>query len=116
MVLRHTAALIILSLLILFIPHALYSLMQSLDSAYQFIVDELDVIFNTSGIGDVLRHLIAILLIPLLAGGIPAGIYWASKRRKMPYTIQIIWIVWIAQAVAVSILSTQLLSVTNHLA
>ena len=49
---------------------------------------------SPAGIGWVVGYSLGLILISIILCGIPAGIYWLLKRKKMPGFAISIWIVW----------------------
>ena len=106
MVIKQVLALIILSFIVLFANSALNAMLHSLIDLHQWISDLLSSVFKTSNhIGDAIQQVLTLLLVPCLFAGIPALIYWAMKRATMPYICQIIWGVWLIQAVVITLTS-----------
>lgn len=64
-------------------------------SAHQYVLHALGAIFAGGTIGTLLRKLLALLLIPPIILALPAGGYWAVNRKKMPYTTEALWGVWL---------------------
>lgn len=42
-----------------------------------------------------LRNILLLVLLPLAAAGIPAGIYHLIKKKNMPYFLEITWFAWL---------------------
>lgn len=101
MLIKHIAALILLSLLMLLAGNFFTSLLNEIMQLHHWFAKELSHIFTSQEAGRWLRDLLAMLALPALAGLIPCGIYWSLKRKYMPYTLYVIWLVWIIQAVAI---------------
>ena len=57
-------------------------------------------IFSTSDLGVMIRKIITLVLIPVLIAAIPALIYYALKRRRMPYFYEITWVLWLVIALS----------------
>lgn len=98
--LKQTIAIILLSLLVITsMAYAQHGL-EFLVAAHDWVSDVLTQVFSGGTAGDMIRQLIALLAAPLIAGLIPALIYWAVKRSWFPYFMQLVWIVWLVQAAA----------------
>ena len=50
---------------------------------------------SPEGLGQFLGRVTAATLIPLVVAAIPAGLYWAWKKRRMPGFFLVIWVLWI---------------------
>jgi sulfite exporter TauE/SafE len=101
MLIKHIAALILLSLLILLAGSFFTSLLNEVTNIHHWFIKLLSHIFTSQDTARWLRDLLAMLALPALAGLIPCGVYWSLKRKPMPYTLYVIWLVWIIQAVAI---------------
>jgi len=107
--LKHIVAIIALSAaIILFMSHAQHSV-EWLMKAHAWMAQLLTDVFSRGQAGNLSRGLIALLSIPLLAGLIPAFIYWLLRRHWFPYFMQIVWIVWLVQAGALLMTSQTLM-------
>lgn len=97
-ILKHIIAILALSVLVvLFMPQAEIAV-QALLSAHEWISNLLTDVFTGGQAGNLARGLIALLSIPLLAGLIPALIYWIIRKRWLPCFMEIMWVVWFIQA------------------
>jgi hypothetical protein len=105
MFIKQMLALIVLTLIVLFANSQINAGLHYLIDFHQWISDSLATIFSTGKVGDVIKGLFALLLVPCLIAGVTAIIYWAMKRATMPYIKEIIWLSWLIQAVAVSLTS-----------
>lgn len=97
-------SLIILSVVIIFATPYVQSGLLALLSAHDWIANTLKDVFTGGQAGDVTRQLIALLAIPLLAGLIPAFIYWLIKRKGFAYFIDFVWVTWLIQAVTLVVM------------
>lgn len=97
--LKQVASLIIASIIILFLSPYIAKGFGWLDYFYTWLYHLSGTIFSNNDIGSLLQKLVALLLIPLVCAGLPAGIYYMIYRKTMPYLIQLIWVIWIIVAV-----------------
>ena len=72
--------------------------------AHDWISQLLTDVFTVGQAGNLVRELITLLSIPLIAGFIPALVYWGIKRHFFPYFMQIVWIVWLIQVGALIVM------------
>lgn len=108
--LKHIIAILILStLVVLFMPQAQVAV-QALLTAHEWISSLLTDIFTGGQAGSIARGLIALLSIPLLAGLIPALIYWVVRKRWLPCFMEIMWVIWLIQAGALIVASKTVVS------
>lgn len=61
---------------------------------YDYVDKILDVFFSHSHAGILSRSSFALVICPLLITGIPALIYNAIKKDKMPYFLEATWLIW----------------------
>lgn len=94
---KQIIALILISLVIVFFMPYVQTGIQGLMDAHNWISNMLRSVFSGGEAGNMARGFIALLCIPVLAGAIPAVIYWIIKRRWLPYFMQIIWVVWLIE-------------------
>ena len=82
---------IVISILVVFFPAYAKQLMSLIMTSHAFIVDLLANIFSDGTTGRIIRDLLALLILPLGIGLIPAIIYWVVKRRFFPYFMFVVW-------------------------
>lgn len=100
---KELIAIIVLSALtVLGMPY-IQQVLAWLVEGHAWISQSLMQVFSGGEVGSVLREMIALLVIPVLAGLVPSLIYWAVKRSWLPCFMYIVWIVWLIQASAVII-------------
>lgn len=105
MLMKQLLAIILLSLVVLFANSTLNDALHHLIDFHQWISDALVTIFSSGKTGDIIKAVLALLLVPAVLAGVPALVYWGMKRTLMPYLWPIIWTAWIIQAVAVTLSS-----------
>ena len=86
---------IILSILVIVFAKYINNFIICLAVFYDYINDHLSVLFNKSAVGILSRNTISLVICPLIITGTPALIYYAFKRSKMPYFIEITWLSWL---------------------
>lgn len=69
-----------------------------LDGAHFFITEQLAKVFAGGQIGNVIRHSLALFIIPFVIALIPALIYWFATRTNFKYFPHILWVSWIVLA------------------
>jgi len=67
---------------------------------YNYVDGHIEIFFSRSPGGIALRHIVALVVCPLIISGIPAMIYHAVKHSAMPYFMQITWLLWIVIALS----------------
>ncbi len=98
--LKQIIALIILSLIVIFCMPFIQQGLHAAVAAHNWIDEQLKQVFSAGAAGNTIRELLALLAIPALAGLLPAGVYWLIKRHWFPWTLEIIWVVWLMEATA----------------
>src|SRR3990167_11420877 len=101
--LKHIIALLVVSVVVvLFMPYAQQAI-QLLITSHDWIAQALADIFAGSKAGLIAKELIALLSVPLLAGLVPAIIYWLFRRHWLPCFMEIVWVIWLLQVGALVI-------------
>src|SRR3990167_3563505 len=101
--LKHIIAITVISLIIIVsMPYA-QQMLQYIVAAHDWISDMLKEVFSVDQAGNIIRQLIALLVIPLVVSLIPAIIYWLARRQKLPCFIELVWVVWLVQTAAIVI-------------
>lgn len=95
---KHVIALLLLSaIVVVFMPESQVAV-QALLSAHEWISNVLTAVFSGGQAGSIARGLIALLSLPLIAGLIPAFIFWLIRKHWLPCFMEIVWVVWLVQA------------------
>jgi hypothetical protein len=95
--LKQMIALITFSIIIVFTMAYAHQGLQYLIDLHEWISVLLTEVFSPGHAGMLARGLLTLLSIPLLAGLIPAFIYWLVKRHWFPYFMEIVWVIWLIQ-------------------
>ncbi len=90
------------SILVILVMPQFARFLHELVGLHGMLSQDLALIFSGEFLGKILRHSLALLIIPLLVSLIPAGIYWLIKRREMPYWAHWLWILWLLLATALA--------------
>ena len=101
---KHILALIVLSVAIILSMSYAQQAVQLLLNAHDWVSQLLTDVFTAGQAGNMARGLIALLFIPVLAGLIPAVLYWVVRKHWFPYFMQVVWVVWLVQAGALLIM------------
>jgi hypothetical protein len=107
--LKHLIALIILSVLVIFFMPYAQQITHLLLRAHEWISQLLTNVFAGGEPGKLAKDVIALLSIPILISFIPAIFYWIIRRHWFPYFMEVVWIVWLLQAGALTMASSSLL-------
>ena len=81
-------------LLVLFASYAQQILIY-LDLAYTYTTVSLTNVFQSGSTGIKIQKIITLMFLPLLFAGLPAAVYWAVKRKLMPYFYHVLWLIWL---------------------
>ena len=57
-------------------------------------------VFSGGHVGSTSRELLAMLVIPVVAGVGFAGIYYLVQKRWFPYFMEVVWVIWLVQVSA----------------
>jgi hypothetical protein len=90
--------LIALSAAVVFCMPIAQQTLRLLVEGHDWVSGMLTMVFNGDYAGNMARELVALLVIPLVAGLIPAIIYFLMRKNWLPYFMEIVWIVWLLQA------------------
>lgn len=74
-------------------------------NAHSYVAQLLTQLFSEGQAGNLARGLIGLLAIPVLAGFLPAIIYYMVKRSSFPWFMHIVWVVWLVQAGALTMMA-----------
>lgn len=89
-----------LSIIIVMLSKYAHLLIIYIDLFYTYINVALSPIFSSSPLGIMIRQIMTLVLIPLFIAAIPALIYLAIRGRRMPYFIEITWVLWLVIALS----------------
>jgi ABC-type Fe3+ transport system permease subunit len=92
---KQGALLLVVSLLCIIFMTQLSSFLHSIEHTHHILTDNLATVFSGSSTGKYIKDTLSLILLPILIGLIPGGIYWAIKREKMPYLMPLIWVLWL---------------------
>lgn len=101
---KQIIALITLSVAIIFSMSYAQQSVQFLVTAHDWISQLLTEVFSGGQAGNIARGLIALLSIPFLCALIPTLLYWVVRRHWFPYFMEIMWIIWLIQAGALTVM------------
>lgn len=93
--------LILLSIIVVIFQNQISEIMNGLVSLHDLFAKDLTFFFSGSAIGRAIQGVIALLLIPVVAGGLSALAFWLVKHVSMPHMMATIWIMWLVVLVAV---------------
>lgn len=97
-------ALIIVSVLVVFFPMYAEQMMSWVLMLHASVVDFLAGIFSDGQVGRIIRDLLGLITFPVVAGLVPAALYWVAKRRMFPYFVMFVWSAWLLQLGALVVL------------
>ena len=104
MILKHFGVIIVLSFVLLIFAHQAQLVLVYLNDAHTVLNEKLSYIFSTSTVGNTFQEATCLLLIPFAIAGVPAGIFWAIKRRLIPYFYHMVWGIWVVLFTSIMIL------------
>lgn len=93
-------AILLLSLIVVIsMTYAQHGLML-LVGCYDWVADNLTQVFSGGAAGNIIRQLIALLIIPFAIALVPVIFFWFAKRRWFPYFMEFVWVTWLIQTTA----------------
>ncbi len=98
--LKHIVVILLLSVVVLLAMSHVQMGLQGLLSAHDWVAETLKQVFSGGQTGNLIRELIALLVIPSVVGLIFVALYWLIKRHWFPYFIYVVWFVWLVQTAA----------------
>ncbi len=93
--LKQSIVYLILSILIVLFANYAHLGIVYIDLFYTWVALTLTPLFNHGVYGILIRNVLSLVLLPLIIAGIPALIYRAIKGKKMPFFIEITWVIWL---------------------
>ncbi len=102
--LKHVVVIVSLSIVVILGMAYAQTGLEYVISAHDWLSNLLKDVFSTGHIGNLIRELLALLVIPLAIGLLPVIAYWLAKRSWFPYFMEVVWVVWLLQAAALIVL------------
>lgn len=90
---------------VMFTPHA-KQVMELLLSAHTYVSNLLSDVFSGGNAGNISKGIVAMLIVPVLAGFIPSLIYFLVRKKWCPWFMEIVWVIWLLQVGALVMSST----------
>ena len=91
---------LLLSIIVVLLAKYANLLIIYIDLVYTQINITLVPIFSSSELCVMIRKIVTLVMIPVLIAAIPALVYYAIKRRQMPYFFEITWVLWLVIALS----------------
>lgn len=95
---KHLILIVLLSVIIIVAMPQAQQVIQLLVNAHDWVAQALMEVFSGANLGNALRGIIALLIIPFLCAFIPAVFYWLVRKSWFPYFFPIMWVIWLLQA------------------
>lgn len=92
---KQAILIILLTVAAVFFKAQLSHVLDALISLHNTIAASLTKIFASDDDGLLVQNIIALLLIPLVLGGLVGLVFWFVKHEMMPHTMLVIWFVWL---------------------
>jgi len=86
---------ILLTVAAVFFKSQLSHVLDALISLHNGIAGVLTKIFASDDDGLLVQNIIALLIIPLVLGGVVGVVFWFVKHEMMPHMMLVIWFVWL---------------------
>ncbi len=99
--LKHVILFIIFSIAAMILQLQLEHVLQFLLFLHDKIADGLGMVFSSARSGRMIQETVALLILPLIAGGVAALVFWLIKRYELPNIITVVWFVWTVLLVTV---------------
>jgi len=93
--------LVILSILVILFGDTFSQFLHHLDAAHNYVAKQLSLVFSGTGLGQIIRQILALIIIPIVIGLIPGTLFSMIKRKEMPYQMEVVWFIWIMVAASI---------------
>jgi hypothetical protein len=101
---KQVVALVLISVVLTVGMNYAQPVVERLLDAHDWLAEILTNVFSGGQAGSIIRDLIALLAVPLIIGLVPTLIYWMVKRTWFPYFMQTVWIVWLVEIGALTMM------------
>lgn len=98
---KQVILLILISIVAMFMQGKLVYVLHGLLYLHDLIASWLSIFFSGGPIGLVIQGIIALILIPGIAGGLAALAFWLVKHVSMPHAMGTVWIVWLIMLITI---------------
>ena len=98
--LKQSLVYLILSLLVVLFATYAKIFFVYVNLLYAYINNVLEPLFGSGLMGEAFRDMVTLIMTPCALAAIPALIYWLIKRKKMPYFLELIRILWLTLALS----------------
>ena len=96
---KHILWLLIGSVAAIFFKNQLGEVLQFLLLAHNKLATMLSYVFTHRSAGQLVQDVLALMIIPILAGLIATFVFWLFKHVAMPHTILAVWVFWVVLVV-----------------
>jgi hypothetical protein len=98
---KQAILLIIFSIVAMFCQDQLAHVLRFLLHIHNEIESWTTVFFAGSEIGKVIQGIIALVLFPLVIGGVVGLGFWLVKHVSMPHIMSVVWVTWLIMLVTI---------------
>lgn len=100
---RTILLLIIFSIIVILFMHSFSEFLHLIEQLHSFIAGKLALILSNNSTGIWIRSVLALILIPLVVGLVPAALYALIRRSTMPYLSEVMWFTWLLLATTLAL-------------
>lgn len=94
-IIKHSLFLLVFSMAGLFFRNQLAYALHGLLALHNLLATWLASVFSGDSAGQLIQAIIALILLPVIAGGLTGLIAWLVKKDFLEYTMHTIWVVWL---------------------
>jgi hypothetical protein len=94
MMIKQAFLLIVLSILLVFFPSEFQHVLRFFLYVHNKLAMALGMIFSVDSLGTILQSVLALLIIPVVLGGLFSLIYYFIKHKQFSHTMTVIWVCW----------------------
>lgn len=85
---------LVLSILVVIFAKYVHLIVVYIDTFFTFMSLKLVPVFSKANIGIIIHKVIVLVLLPVSIVAIPALAYRGFKGKQMPYSMEVIWLLW----------------------
>ena len=100
---RNILLLIICSILVILFMPPFSQFLGMIDHFHNLLASKLALILSNNATGIWIRNVLALILIPIMVGMVPAALYALVRRRPMLYLTEIMWFAWLLLATTLAL-------------
>lgn len=98
---KQCVLLIVLSVAAMFLQAQLSHVLHFLLYLHNVVASWMAMLFSAGKYGMIIQGILALVIVPLVAGFIMAAAFWLVKHVSMPHMMLVVWLVWLVMLVTI---------------